>query len=270
VKILLLLFFFLNVGVQCAFSAFELRGIGAREMLFGSSAVALKNSLWSISFNPGGLSLLVGTQTSVSYAPQRFGLKEVSSSSLALATPFEFGTIAASVHRYGYEAYNELSSSLSFAKNFTSIALGIAVHYNTLSILRYGNDATLGIDVGILAFASENVSVGFSATNINAPTIAQKKERLPQLFSIGVSYHPMNVFTVAVGAEKDVRYKISPNVAIEYFPIDELALRVGVSDEPTLFNGGLGISIHSITLDYTSSSHQVLGLTHYITVTMRM
>jgi hypothetical protein len=263
----LLLFFAFSTFV---YSAFELRGTGARETMFSSSAVALNNSLWSISFNAAGLASLSKTQISISYSPQRFGLKEFSSSALAFAFPLEYGTVAASAHRYGYEMYNELSSSLAFAKNFQTIAFGVALHYNALSIQRYGNDATFGIDVGTLAFLSENVSVGFSATNINAPTITQKKERLPQLFSIGVSYYPMKGFTVAVGAEKDVRYKLSPSVAIEYFPIDELALRVGVHDEPTLFNGGFGIRIHSMNLDYTASLHQVVGLSHYITVTMQM
>ncbi len=259
--------FLFIVFTNVSFSAFELRGNSARSIIFGSGFVAIENDVWSMRFNPAGISSLASLQTSVSYSPQLFGLKELSTSSAASAFPSSLGTIGASVSNFGFDLYREISPTVSFAQQFDDFSFGVNFNYNMLSIQHYGNDATIGIDIGALAIVTENVSIGFSTMNINAPTIAKKKEKLPQTFLLGVAYRPKENILFTTGIEKDVRFKPSTTIGVEYFPIDELALRVGIQDEPSLFNAGFGIHYENFVFDYAASSHQILGLTHYITLT---
>lgn len=253
-----------------SFSAFELKGNFPRSIIFGSSFVAMENDVWSTRFNPAGIASLSSFQSSVSYSPQLFGIKEISSSAFSFVYPLnDIGVLGGSVHSFGFEMYREISPTISFAKQFDDFSFGVNLNYNMLTIERYGNEVALGIDIGALANISENISIGFSTTNINSPTISQKKEKLPQTFLLGVSYKPIESTLLAVGVEKDVRYNPSPSVGLEIFPIDELALRVGIQDEPTLFNAGFGVHVSNFVFDYAASSHQILGLTHYISISFQ-
>jgi hypothetical protein len=55
-------------------------------------------------------------------------------------------------------------------------------------------------------------------------------------------------------------------MGVEYFVVDELALRFGVASEPNIFTAGLGLNIYGINFDYAFKSHPVLDNTHYFTL----
>jgi hypothetical protein len=109
---------------------------------------------------------------------------------------------------------------------------------------------------------------GFFAANINAPSIGQAKEKLPQVYSSGLSYSPIDGLLLGVDAVKDVRYPTLIRGGIEYKVVDAASLRAGVGSNPTKFSSGLGIHYSLVRFDYAMTTHPDLGLSHQFSVTV--
>ena len=264
------IFYCLLLFSNVVFAAFEFRSPSPRYNIFGGGFSALSGDTWCFAANPAGLASISSSAVAVAYSPQLLGVKELSSSAGNIVLLFQnFGTIGASVRSFGFELYHELISTVSVAKKFGEISLGCNINYYALTIQRYRNDGAFGIDFGVQISPAKQLSLWFDITNINAPTIAKKEERLPQIFSLGVAYSPLKTVLLTTGIEKDVRFDIAATVGIEYFPIEELVLRCGVQNEPALFNGGFGIAFGDYSLDYTATSHSVLGMTHYLSLAIQ-
>ncbi len=264
------IFYCLLLFSNVAFAAFELRTPSPRYNIFGGGFSAVTGDVWCFASNPAGLASISSRAVAVAYSPQLLGVKELASSSGCVVLPIQnFGTLSAGVRSFGFELYRELTSTVSFAKTFDEFSLGFNINYYTLTIQRYQSDGAIGIDLGAQISPVEHLSFGFDITNINAPTIAKKEERLPQVFSLGIGYMPAQSVLLTAGLEKDVRFDVAATIGIEYIPIDELVLRCGVQNAPSLFNGGFGIVLGDYSVDYTATSHSVLGITHYLSLAMR-
>ena len=253
----------------CAGVCFGQFDPGARSHSMGNASVGLSDDVWAIFSNVGGLSQLDRSEVSFFYSPQPFGVPELSLQAVALALPTTFGVIGVSGKRYGFELYREFSGSLSYANNISQVGIGVALVYHSITIQNYGSASTLGIDIGFHIPIIERLNLGFSAKNINAPTLGSSKEKLPQIFSTGLVYRPIEKFSICADYQKELRYDASPRFGFEYWMVEEVALRGGVSNEPSLFTGGFGVRYLLFQVDYAFSSHQELGGTHQVSISIR-
>ncbi|MBI5474131.1 MAG: hypothetical protein HY961_17485, partial [Ignavibacteriae bacterium] len=182
-----------------------------------------------------------------------------------------FGTFALSASRFGFELYRESQLSLSFAEAVTpSVFGGVTVNYYSLSIQNYGAAASFGIDLGMLIDITDEIQWGFAAVNINAATIGEAKEKLPQIYRTGVAYSPARYGTILLSIEKDIRYAATLHLGVEYELMEMIALRAGSSTDPDVINGGVGIRYAFARLDYALSSHAVLGVTHQFSLSLNL
>jgi hypothetical protein len=263
-------YFVFFVFLQCvAFGGFERAEVGARASAFGGAFCGLSDDCWAIFFNVGGLSQVQRREVSFFYSPQPFGLKELSTSAAAAAYSTNFGVIGISARRYGFNLYREFSGSLAYAKTISDVGIGINVNYHSVAIKNYGAAGTIGIDVGILLHIIDKLRWGISVKNINAPTIGTSKEKLPQTFSSGVAYIPLENLHLFFDYQKELRFEASPRFGFEYWIIDAFALRGGVSDQPVQYSGGMGIRYAMFQVDYAFAMHQELGSTHEASFTIR-
>lgn len=262
-KVIIIFIFLLQYSV---IAGFEQTNIGSRANAIGGAFVGLSDDCWGIFYNPAGLSRLIHNEAAVYYSPRPFGLSELSTTALAFNYYITYGTFAFAAKKYGFELYKEISGTLSFANSILGINIGTSFHVHTLTIKGYGNDYTIGIDLGIIFPLASNLLFGCSAKNINAPTIGQKKEKLPQLFSFGTSYSPVNNLLLLLDYEKEIMFDGSIKAGIEYRVFDFGALRFGVNEKPSSVSAGLGLKYSSLKIDYAFINHQELGLTHSITI----
>ncbi|MEK7249604.1 MAG: hypothetical protein AAB209_04195, partial [Bacteroidota bacterium] len=139
-----------------------------------------------------------------------------------------------------------------------------------LSIQNYGSASTIGIDVGVLVDISDEVRWGFAAFNLNAPTIGAAKEKLPQVFSTGVTYNPIQEAIIAASIVKDIRYPTELHIGVEYSLMEMIALRAGTTSDPNTLNAGVGIHYSFVQVDYAFSSHSELGMTHQFSLSLKL
>ncbi len=235
----------------------------------GGAFVGLADNAWAIVFNPAGLALLPAREISAFYSPQPFGLTELSLASFAFVHPTSVGSFGISANRFGFELYREVSGTLSYGNSYNDLfSFGINLTYNSLSIKNYGSASTMGIDVGFLASITTGLRWGFFAANINAPTIGEAKEKLPQVYATGLSYAPVEGLFVGIDVVKDVRHPVFVKGGIEYKVVDAVSLRAGAGSNPTKFSSGIGVHYSFVDFDYAMTTHQDLGLSHQFSVTV--
>jgi len=254
--------------VESGYAGFERTNAGSRPQALGGAVVGLSDEVWSIFYNPAGIFRLSGYQISCFYAPQPFGLTELSTSAFAGTVPMKFGAIGISIRRYGFEFYRENSFSLAYANNIAGLYCGVNLNYHTVSIKNYGSSGTFGLDIGILTPLTADVSLGAAIKNINSPTIGISREKLPQSFSTGIAYKPVESMILVAAIQKESSFTPAVQFGFEYWIVEAVAIRGGITNEPVQYCGGIGVRLHVFRIDYGFSIHQELGMTHSISLIM--
>jgi hypothetical protein len=247
----------------------EHRDAGGRSRALGGAFTGLADDVWAVIYNAGGCSKLTMNEASFYYAPQPFGLDELSYSAVAVALPTAFGVVGVSASRYGFDLYRELSMGIALARNIAGAGIGMNVTYYAVTIQNYGSAASVGIDVGAHVAVTPHISSGIAIHNINAPSIGDSKEKLPQMFSAGVAFTPSQAVTLALDYQKETGFVASPKLGFEYRPAATVAIRGGMSDEPSQSSCGFGFRYSAVELDYALSRHPDLGWSHQASVTLR-
>lgn len=254
-----------------AYAAFEPIIRGGRAAAMGGASVAEASNGWAAFSNPGGLATVRVQSVSVGYVPGLFGISEIATLAGTFVQPLDIGSFALSGSRFGFELYREMEFRAAFGTSLTGdVHLGLSMSYYSLVIERYGSDWTLGMDVGILVTLSDRVRLGVSASNVNAPTIGQDKERLPQVFVAGISYRPLHEVGIAADLVKDIRHETELQLGVEYTVLDIVDLRGGTSNNPAMLHGGVGVRYGFLGFDYTYRTHADLGASHMLSLTLRI
>ncbi len=242
--------------------------IGSRSSGMGNASVSF-GDVWSAHHNQAGLGF-VRDISAGAYYENRFLLKEISVKGGVVALPIKAGTFGLTISNFGYSLYNENKYSLSFAKTFgDKLSFGLAMDYLTTKIAEgYGNKGVLAGEFGIQAKPLKGLTIGAHVFNPTRAKIADyNDERLPTIIRFGGDYNFSDKVTVAIETEKDIAQKAIFKAGIEYKPIDELYIRVGVGTNPTLTSFGFGINLKNFKIDVSGNYHQTLGISPQLGLT---
>jgi long-subunit fatty acid transport protein len=263
--VLTILVIVINVS---GFSAFEQNEAGTKPYALGGAFVALADNAWAIFYNPAGIARLVHPEISIFYMPQQFGLKELSTTSIAGNYNSNVGALGFGVRRFGFSLYKEITASFTYASMFLGVYAGVNLNYHSLTISNYGNDAAIGVDAGFIFPLVRGLDFGICVKNLNMPTIGRGREKLPQIFSTGVSYSPLDNLIVAADYRKEISFEGSPRFGVEYRVFDFASLRIGAANNPPTYTAGIGVAYEFIQFDYSFFTHQELGISHTFSVTL--
>jgi hypothetical protein len=253
--------FFTFMLLFTAFAGNEDYPIGARSSAMGNASVSLSD-LWSAHHNQAGLGFVHDVSAGVSYE-NRFLLKEISVRGAAVALPIKAGTFGLCITNFGYSQYSENKYSLSFAKAFSNkFSAGIAMDYLSTKIAEgYGSTGALVAEAGIIAKPIKGLSIGAHVYNpTRAKVSAYDDERLPTIIRLGGDYLFSEKVRLAAEVQKDIKYKAEFKAGLEYLPVKELYLRIGISTNPTLSTFGFGLNLKNFKIDLSASYHQALGI----------
>ena len=251
---------------QVALGGFEQTEVGARAKSLGGAYCGMADDVWAIVYNVGGLAAIKQREVSMFYAPQQFGLSELSLSAVAAVFPTGVGSFGLAARRYGFDLYREVSWTVAYAREIFDAGVGVNVNYHSVTIQGYGSSGTVGIDVGALVQITSQLRWGIAAKNINAPTIGESEEPLPQLFSTGVTYQPVRNLSLLLDYCKEISFASSQKIGFEYSIVEAVVARAGLSSEPSEYTGGIGIRYGVLQIDYGVSMHQELGLTQQASI----
>ena len=244
-------------------AAFEQVPHGARAVGLGGATVSVQGDPWAPFANPSCLSGARGTSIAAAYLPALFGMWELKRGAFSLTSTAPIGTFALSMSGFGFDLYREISAGLAAAHELTDrVALGIGVNLYSLAIQGYGSDLAIGVDIGMLAHVTEEVSYGVTFRNVNRPSIGKGREALPQTMAMGISVCPLPNALVALSARKDSHYPFELCIGLEYSLEHVVALRLGAANEPSTIAAGIGMRTSMLSMDYAYTIHPDLGGTH--------
>lgn len=244
--------------------------VGARAIGLGYAYQGIRGDYWSLYHNPAGISGVEKLSLGA-YVVRRFNLNELTSGSAGLVLPFLEGghSLGVDINTFGFAAYRENKIGLTYATSLLEkVSIGVKLNYASLAISNYGNQSSLYVDIGVNTQISPELSLGFSATNVNRAKLGQDPatEELPTVVTAGLAYQPSDRVLLVVDVQKDVDHPFSVRGGIEYFLNDMIIARVGVSNEPLSWQTGLGLVKGAMQIDFAFGFTDRLGYSPHISL----
>ena len=266
-RLLCSFYFLLLVAIQ----SFPQTSPGARQISLAHSDVALSNDAFALFNNPAGLSYVTSLEVGFFYSPSPFEIRELSNGFGAYSQPTSIGTFSSGFMIYGFDLYKETSIALGYGNKVSdNFSFGFTTIYKNISIKNYGNKGFFTFNLGGIAELSQSLNLGFTIENITRTTIGNEQGQLPVVFWAGLSYKVIKELQIFAAINKEINYDASPRIGAEYKLLEFLHLRFGISNEPDLYAGGIGIVYSYFQFDYAVTSHPDLGLTHQFGLIIRL
>jgi hypothetical protein len=254
---------------RAAEAAFERLPIGIRDMALSGAGVGLMDGSDTGVLNPAGLGGAGKRILSVAYTPSPFGLDDLRRSALAFVEPFSWGAVGVSAQIFGCALYRETTVAAECAVEVVpGCWVGVRCAVMSLRIQDYGADATLGVDAGFVLRLSSLVDLGGAVGNLNAPSIGEFPERLPQTITLGLTFHPTSAASLCAAIYSDQLFSPEFRFGVEYSPLPEIILRGGICQDPPSYTAGFGFSYSGFVVEYAYRVHRELGGSHAFGLTV--
>lgn len=263
--VILLLVFLLTFSLLRA--EFEDYPAGARAIGMGNAFTAVSNDATGLNFNPAGLIHLKNLQL-VTMHEKMYNISELKRDYVAVAQPLIEkldAVVGASWHRFGTTAlYKETTFTVGIGKRLSErISIGVGLNTYDQAIVNTPNAHGFGLDVGLLFMPFDKLRIGLVAKNVNNPEVS---EELKQISKIGIAIIPNEKILFSLDATKATGEDISWHLGQEYWMSENFVIRGGFENDPMSFTAGLGIRAFNWQLDYAFHSHEVMNLTHSISM----
>lgn len=178
---------------------------------------------------------------------RRFNLAELSVVSLAGAYKTDFGTVGVRVNRFGFEAYSEMLSALTYSRKlYDNLSIGVGFDMLTYNAGTYGSTTKFTFDVGLQAKLGSDVYIAAHAFNPLEVEITPSGT-VPGTLSLGVAYEAGGKATVAAEVLKRTDRPIEAKIAAAYDVLDNLSLHLAaqVNNSAIYFGVAYGFYEHS-------------------------
>lgn len=217
---------------------------------------------YSYNHNPSIISTLDYSLISFKFIPSRFGMNELSPSSISFAQPL-LNDIAAGINLSGIsnQLYNEIAGSISSGIELSKfLKFGINIELLHISVKNYSSQYALRADAGGLLDLSDAISAGFVIKNITKDYYkgADKTALMNAIFGIGFKLLDNLYFDI----DASIVFNHNSGIALAglYEIEDILYLRTAALTNPRSIEFGTKVEI----LDYLSISglvnyHDMLG-----------
>jgi hypothetical protein len=258
------------VGVNVL--ALENHPIGARSLGLSHASVSFSD-VWGTFHNQAGIAGLEGFSAGFFYE-SRFGVDLLSLSAGSVVLPVGEGAFGLSFFQFGSGVFKENKYALAYARRLSEKwSAGIQLDYLTQTFpenARAKGFAT--VEGGVLFQPSEKLHLGAHVFNpvkggIEAPA---GKVEMPVIFRAGGHYRFDEMVLVAFEAEKDNQNPALLKTGIEFLPVENLTLRLGVSGKPFKYTAGVGYKAGNISADLGFSYHGNLGITPSVSVQIHL
>jgi hypothetical protein len=264
-----------KITILLLFISFSIPCFPAENYPSGARALALSNAFVSVSdpwdtfHNQAGLARLEDFSAGVFYE-SRFMVDELSHVAGTFVAPVKTGTFGFSFSQFGKGTYKEHKVGLAFAKKLTK-KLDAAIQLDYLSTRFPENGNAFGFatfEAGVIYAATNDLFLGIHIFNPISKgfELPEGTQKMPAVIRFGGHYQFPKMVLVTFETEKTSDNPFLIKSGIEFSPIENLALRFGVSGKPVNYTAGIGYSIGKLTTDIGFGYHGNLGLTPAVSI----
>ena len=184
---------------------------------------------------------------------------------LSLLIPFKSLVYGISLQREGDDWLNEFKASFLAAHQLGNTSLGLRLNYHQLSVKDLDSRGGISIDAGGISKFNEYNFLSAYLTNTTLSRVFPK-DLLPVYFRIGWINTSLEYLRIHFSLEKEVDLPLLLSAGLEYSPVEWISLRIGLSQEPLKFHGGLGLRWEKWALDFGIMKHPLLTMRHELTL----
>lgn len=242
--------------------------IGGRAIALSNAYVSLSDT-WSTFHNQAGLSSLQMFSAGIFYE-SRFLVDELSLAAASVILPTKQGTIGVSFSQFGKGTFSEHKIGLAYSRKL-SAKLHAALQFDYFLQRFPENQKATGFptfEIGLSHQTTKELCLGFHVFN---PIKAGFKtlygeQKMPAIYRLGGHYQFSDLALVSAEVQKNTDHPIVVKTGIEFCPLENLALRFGISGRPVQYSAGLGYTFGKITTDIAFSYHGNLGFSPSVSI----
>lgn len=225
---------------------------------------------WSIFNNPAGLSGITHVMAAAGCL-HASALPGADEAFLVMTYPLRNSVTALGARSFGDHVYGEQVISAAFAQQVGITQAGIKLNYLQYQAEGFGTKGVVSVSLGGITHLTPTLSLGIHIINLNQPIIAKRQEEhLPTLMVASMAWQPDETLLVACEVEKDLAYKPTWKMGLEYKPVTAAAIRTGINLYPQAAYFGAGFHKRKIILDYAMKYTTSLGTAHQISIGYRI
>jgi hypothetical protein len=211
---------------------------GARSLALSNAVVSISDT-WSTFHNQATLAKINRFSAGV-YYESKYGINEFALAASSVVLPTGAGTFGLSFYQFGKGSLPENADAFSF------VTFEIGATYQLTQQIILG------------AHTYNPVKNGF-----NYP---EEKIKLPAVYRLGAHYSFDEHVLVSLETQKESDHDVMVKSGLEFMPLQNLALRFGISGRPVQYTAGLGYSFKNISTDIAFSYHGNLGFTPSVSI----
>ena len=221
----------------------------------------LSNDVWSALTNPAGLGLSPAFSVGVQHE-QRYLMPELGIDVLAASFPIFGGGLGFFVSNTGFNDYGENRAGVAMGRRIgKAVSIGGSVDFYLLRTpAGYPNSLAISGNVGVYAQLAAPLSLGLYISNLSFSHFNNEAEDpLPVVMNWGIGYKVLDNLQLCAEVEKDLQMPLRVKAGTEYYPVNVLALRVGVLSAPFETHFGVGYTHRRYRIDFAVQEHLILG-----------
>jgi hypothetical protein len=195
------------------------------------------------------------------YSEQRFLLKELNLSTIAVAVPLKSGGVGFQANYFGVSDYNESQVGIAYAKKLGSMVdIGVQFNYYMLRIAGYGSYNTVNFEIGTIFHPTEKLHLGLHAYNpVGGKFGKNSSEKLASVYKAGFGYEASKQVFISAEIIKEENKPVNVNAGLQYVFAKQFFVRTGIATESGSPYAGAGLHWKNLRLDVAVSYHPQLG-----------
>jgi len=234
---------------------------GARSVAMSNAFVSISDP-WSTFHNQATLAKLKGISGGAFYE-SKFLIEELSLSAGTANFTALSGTIGLSFYQMGKGSFKESKVGLAYAKKLSqrlNAALQLDYFFNRFP----ENDKAFGFptfEIGLSYQTTKELTLGIHLFNPvkNGFKTYYGKEEMPLVLRFGGHYDFSERVLVSAEVQKNSDTATVVRTGLEFFPLENLAVRFGVSGKQLQYTAGIGYRFGKTNTDIAFSYHGNLG-----------
>lgn len=240
---------------------------GARSGAMNNTGLAVTD-VWATHLNQAGLAGVTAFEGGVFYNNQ-FGISELGTGGLTLATKLGKGGIGVDFQSFGYSAFRQSDAGISYGMALGSqLNVGIRMGYRQIRLGgTYGQVGVLTVEGGFQFALNEDLVISGHLSNPQRSQVVEDGiEKLPSVIRTGIRWDIAEALNLNAEVRKDVNYPAAVIVGIEYNLIEGMYVMGGAGSGPDQFAFGAGYAWKGFRADLAAAYHQVLGFSPQLSI----
>ena len=229
----------------------------------------MKNSFWSSFHNQALLAYENSLSIGFNYE-NRFGIKELGTSSAAITIPGEKASVGAVYSHFGNTDYKREMTGLGCGLKISGkMAAGVQIDYfSERTSGEYDNNKSVTFETGVILTPSDNLKIGIHLFNPVPNSL--RKTSLPSRLRIGAGSNLTTTLFAGAEAEMSTGNKLIFRTGLEYEAAKRLWIRGGFSTDNNSFCFGMGYLTKIVIVDFGFTTHEKLGVTSSVSLIFKI